>query len=1432
MAQSYDRRINLYINGREVQNNIASIRKEMFKLTNEQARMTIGSREYQQHAAQIKRLKGIMAQHVHDVNNIKKGWSMKGVADGFNRYFAMVTAAMASFAGAALTIKSAVQAFAEFDDKLADVMKTTGLTKDQVKTLNGELKKIDTRSAQTELLDLARVAGKLGITAEDEILGFVRAADKIKVALSEDLGGDVEESINQLGKLVDIFKLKDEFGIEDALIKIGSAINSLGAAGTANEAYMVEFSKRLAGIAPAAGMSIQEVLGLAATLDELGQTSEVSGTAIVQVIGKMFKDTAAYANIAGMSIDDFTKLLNTDANEAFIKLLEGARGSGTGFGEMAKNLQGLGLDGARSTAVLGVLANNIDKLREKQAFSNSEFEKGTSIITEFNTKNESAQAQLEKAKKGFVAMQVELGERLSPAYTSVIHKSSALLKIFGATTEFLFKYGAQLAVVLATIAAYTVATKLAALWQTRFSSATLLSVASQKLQAMAFKAQFAGIALYNSVIALLTGKLKVAAIQFRAFSAALMANPIGIVVGVVTALAGALYLYSKRMTESEKLQKTLNGVNLEAEKQIVEQRLEVEQLLKVARDDNRSKADRIAAIEQLNKISPDYLKGLSLETINTDAAKLATDKYIDSLRQKAKVQAAQEKLVEIEKELIDLQSGEGAAPNFWQQTWNAVKTGGNVASASVANAVTAGNNLIKKSKQLNLEKEKLIEITERQYNLDKTAPGSTGAVDYSAQIKAKQTELELAAKMPATTDAEIEARTKKIAAINLEIKALRELSLASDAPKDLITAKEEELEAAKQMPATTKAEIAARNKKVEAIELEIAALKELGTTKQGDSGKKQSDEEIKKRVEVIEAANNAEMAAINRRHLEGLTSDDQHKGELLAQEIKFLAEKIKVYKVGSKEYEEAVNKSLEILVTEDQRVKDLLLNEEKELSQARTENITDEFAQREAIEMQRWADEKRELEKRLIDKENLSDTEIAINDAINKTIEKKEIAHQLKMKAIKTDGNIADLQNKVTIATPVNEKLATNDQMKTLFDAKLALIEAQYDKEMQLAGDNQTAQLAADQQYAQNRFALQQEIMAMEGANIDFRIALNQAMYDQDLINAEQYQDNLTALTQEAEEKRHQIRDKYFSAANEILSGAAEIFENLKAAELAQAGDNAAKKEAIEKKYAKKQKAVAIGQAIISAAQAIIQLWAQPSIIPSPANEIYKGVMSGVIAGITLSNIAKIKSAEFSVGGPTGHGPASEPAGIVHKGERVAPHWMTTHPVLGPHIAALETVRQTKTTKSITTSPSVPNVPNDPVSSNNRQPATGNQQPTNPAIAALKTFREKRNAGPSAAAQKTFSSGGYTSSSVRFSPPSSFKEGSALDSERERGGSYSGQQKDGQPPVNVQVTTDPAILSKLDQLGEKIANLRIYTAIEDIKKGDKKYTEIQTTRGL
>src|SRR5690606_5066215 len=141
-----------------------------------------------------------------------------------------------------------------------------------------------------------------------------------------------------LGKLTDTFGIQAAYGIEDSLIRVGSAINELGMASTANEGYMVDFAKRLGGVAPLAKISIQNILGLGATLDSLGQTSEVSSTALSKLFLKMASNADTYAKYAKMEVADFVKLLNEDANEAFIRSLEGVQDNSQGITELAETL--------------------------------------------------------------------------------------------------------------------------------------------------------------------------------------------------------------------------------------------------------------------------------------------------------------------------------------------------------------------------------------------------------------------------------------------------------------------------------------------------------------------------------------------------------------------------------------------------------------------------------------------------------------------------------------------------------------------------------------------------------------------------------------------------------------------------------------------------------------------------------------------------------------------------------------------------------------------------------------------------------------------------------------------------------------------------------------------------------------------------------------
>jgi|GEM_PF-7095273 len=332
------------------------------------------------------------------------------------------------FAAIIAGISRVISGFAKFDDTLADAMKTTGLTRSEINRLNRDLQKIDTRSSQEELLGLVRVGGKLGIQGRNDLLQFASAADKINVSLNEDLGGDIEGTLRKIGKLVDIFGLKEEFGIESALLRVGSVINELGATSTANEEYMVDFTSRLAGFAPNADLAISDVLGLAATLDQFGQRAEVSSTVIGKLLVAIGTDIPKFAGIANMSIENFSKTLEEDANEALLRVLEGSKSSKKGLEGMVETLTELGIDGQRSATVLGVLSANTETLRKEQTKANQEFESGNSILTEFNNKNTTVQAKLEKMGKWFKNQWLNVLNSVNEAMKTNTNRFSEQLK--------------------------------------------------------------------------------------------------------------------------------------------------------------------------------------------------------------------------------------------------------------------------------------------------------------------------------------------------------------------------------------------------------------------------------------------------------------------------------------------------------------------------------------------------------------------------------------------------------------------------------------------------------------------------------------------------------------------------------------------------------------------------------------------------------------------------------------------------------------------------------------------------------------------------------------------------------------------------------------------------------------------------------------------
>ena len=635
-----------------------------------------GTAQWKKHNAQLQLVKA-RYRELRRESEIT-GSTIRNVSSRVTRFFGGIAAGIATLAAVAFGIRRASEEFARFDDRIADVMKTTGLLKEDVLEIVDrlrDLEEIDTRTSEEGLLSLARIAGKLGIKGKENVLGFVKATDQIGVALTEDLGGDIEQSINVVGKLVDIFNVSEEFGIEEGLLKVGSVINELGASSSANEGFIVDFTKRVAGVAPAAKISIANIMGYGATLDMLGQSVEVSGTAVTQIITKMFEDTATFARIANMEVADFTKLLDQDANQAFIHLLEGVKGNDERMTDLVARLRELGIDGVRATNVVSVLANNTETLRNQQELANEAFRKGNSITDEFNIKNNTAAARLDKSKKNVSILSKELGERLFPVLISTNDVLSLFLKVLIEIFDFITEHWRVIVSLTTAIVTYNIAMKTSAI------------------------------------------STRVATVAMRVFNAVTKMNPLGIFLSVLTAVGAYLLIYRKRLNAAEKAQESLNDIELEANKSIVKQRLEVERWLKVARNKDLADQERIKAIKKLNELSPEYLGNLNLETINTNKAKEATDQYVESLLKKARTQAAQNKLEELATRRLEIETGTAESElSFGQYAELAALTlGGNIALVQARKAQMLQHNLRDELEELKVEEDKIKEFINENF---------------------------------------------------------------------------------------------------------------------------------------------------------------------------------------------------------------------------------------------------------------------------------------------------------------------------------------------------------------------------------------------------------------------------------------------------------------------------------------------------------------------------------------------------------------------------------------------------------------------------------------------------------------------------------------------------------------------------------------------
>lgn len=580
--------------------------------------------------------------------------------NGFSKWGGLLASGAAAITGVSFALSKLRNNRDDKEDSAANLKALTGLDDNSIKWLTRQAEILSTAMDKTglrvtqssrDILEAYMLVGsnKPELLNDKEALNAVTVETmRLSAASKMELAKSVEATttaLNQYGagadqaaRYVNVLAAGSKFGASNVEQQTAAILK----AGT---------------IAASSNISLEELVGTIEMLGEKGMKNEIAGTGL-----KTF-----FTRLSTGAIDTNPKVVGLSvALENLNKKVEEAESQTVGGGTtLLKKLFG---DEGMVTAM--ILTQNTEKVKEyTQAVT------GTSVAMEQAAIN----SDTAKAKRAQYINQIKeagviLMEKLNPSLSALTGWTTKLIKAAPELIDWLQKYGKVLAYAIIVVASYTAANKLQWFWLNKVKTETGQYIVIQKLKEFWDKAITASTWLYIAATSALTGKTSQAKLAMQAFFMILKMNPFGAVATLIVGVAGALYLFTRRASEAQRAQVLLNEIQGDAAANIAAEKTEVKALYKVAKDETKSKEERLRAIKQLNEISPEYLGALNLETIGTDNARVAVDNYVKSLLTLAEIESAKSRLTDTDKQLDELRRKQNKYLEERDTFWGAVKT--------------------------------------------------------------------------------------------------------------------------------------------------------------------------------------------------------------------------------------------------------------------------------------------------------------------------------------------------------------------------------------------------------------------------------------------------------------------------------------------------------------------------------------------------------------------------------------------------------------------------------------------------------------------------------------------------------------------------------------------------------------------------------------
>lgn len=540
---------------------------------------------------------------------------------------------------------------AKFAEQLTNIRKVALSTTEDVAQLSKELSKIETRTSLEELNNLAYAGAKLGIQTQN-LAGFVRAADQVNVALKEDLG---DEALTSLAKITEVMGLIDKYGVEEAMLKTGSAIFRLASTSTASSGKIVDFSNRLLALGDAATLTTPDILAIGSAVDSMALEPEVAATAFGKLVVELRKGTSSIEKDLGIAQGSLKKMVEEGKGMEAIQTIFHKMHESDNVFALNSLFKDLGSeDGARLTKVMVTMAEKVGMLDKAVAESNKAFREGSAVTVEYEMQQETAAAYMERAanlfEKQFVSADAASGpvRDLAKAWYEMV---DALVHNITFMTE------VRMLIMLLMTAMKLFLSMLPTL-------VTMLGTAG-------VAGAFAKLAELTTG---LTGKTMSLAnawnVMFSSFKKLSFVGQMSVMGGLI-GLAGVLVVKLAQWTASLKQvsagQRVLNEVQEEGQRRAMEEQESLKRLHRVMNDTSASMDLRLEAMNKLNGAIPNLNAKINSETGAVQENTKAWEENFKRLQDYYELEGARAKLAELGRKKVDailkLQQKEDAYAN-------------------------------------------------------------------------------------------------------------------------------------------------------------------------------------------------------------------------------------------------------------------------------------------------------------------------------------------------------------------------------------------------------------------------------------------------------------------------------------------------------------------------------------------------------------------------------------------------------------------------------------------------------------------------------------------------------------------------------------------------------------------------------------------------